>query len=197
MQYTTSSVLFATVRAFPGRIHGLAVVCLVALVLLGHPLEVSAGWLAWPPAIYVSQNRRRRAAADRSTVRDAVAAWVYIGQTWRLPFMRGLLVQMLWLAGGHTGIAWGIVLPWLAWGWPLTGLLWPCLARQPEWRLVQHMLSHMMRSPLWLILALAAPGGAGAVPAVGRDHGGRCALHVLRFGRCGAQERDTARQAGD
>lgn len=170
MQYTTSAALCATVRVLPRRIHALAVLCFAVLALLGHPLEVSAGWRVWPPVVYVTQATARRwtevAGPPITSVR---AARLWAGRTWPVPLCRSLLVQIVWWTSGHSGPAVGALLPWLAWVWPLAGLLWPYLERQPEWGLVRGLLSRVMQSPLWLFMGLALSQAAEAMlpPSVG------------------------------
>jgi hypothetical protein len=173
MQYTTSTWLCVIVHVLPRRIHGLAVLCFVALALMGHPLEVSAGWSVWPPVVYVTQARARRrkeVAGPASTSLRAVRLWA--GRTWYVPLCRSLLLQVVWWTSGHSGPAVGALLPWLAWAWQFTGLLWPSLARQPEWGLLQRLLSGLMQSPLWLITGLTLSQAAqalGSAPSVGRQ----------------------------
>ena len=168
MQYTTSSALCAVVRVFPARLHALAVLCFVALALLGHPLQVSAGWSVWPPVVYVTQAKvRRRTAVTDSASHHLRAAWLWASRTWPGPLCRSLLLQVIWGTSGHSGPAVGALLPWLAWIWQMSGLLWPSLARQPEWGLLQRLLCGLMGSPLWLITGLALSQAAQGLPLVG------------------------------
>lgn len=166
MKYTTASAVCVIVHALPGRIHGLAVLCLVALALVGHPLAVSAGWRVWPPVIYVvsERARRRRETVDLPCA-SLRAARLWAGRTWRVPLCRSLLVQVVWWMSGHSGLAVGALLPWLAWVWPLSGLLWPSLKRQPEWGLLLRLLSSLMQSPLWLVMGLALSQAAQVMTA--------------------------------
>jgi transposase-like protein len=156
MQYTTSGALCATVQVLPARIHALAVLCFVALALLGICLEVSGGWLVWPPVIYSPHaSWRHRAAPRNQGGADTLAAWWYIAHTWPQPFLQGLLLQLLWLAHGHVGPSWGVLVPWLAWACSLSGLVWPSLTRHPEWWLVQRLATRVRTTPLWLAIGLA------------------------------------------
>jgi len=160
MQYTTSSWLLAMVHVLPCRMHGLAVLCLLALALVGHPLEVSAGWYVWPPVVYVTQARVRRQRTDPGGQAPALlAARVWVAQTWQRPFCRSLLLEMLWLAKGHVGLSWGALVPWLAWACSLTSLLWPSLLRHPEWRLVQRLADQVLQTTLWLAIGLLLDQG--------------------------------------
>jgi len=168
MQYTTANARCAIVRALPHRFHGVAVLCFLVLALLGYQLEMSAGWFVWPPVVYVAPQRarQRREAVDppRASMR---AARLWASRTWVVPLCRSLLLQIVWWTSGHSGPAVGALLPWLAWGWQLSGLVWPWLMRQPEWRVLQRLLSGLMRSPLWLITGLALSQAAQALPPVG------------------------------
>jgi hypothetical protein len=162
MQYTTSTWLFAIVRVLPHRIHGVAVVCFVVLALLGVGLDVTSGWLVWPPVVYaVPALRRHRPAPGGGGEPDTQAALWYVHHTWGQPFLQGLVLQLLWLTHGHSGPAWGVLVPWLAWACPLVGLLWPRLARQPEWWLVQRLATWVRTTPLWLAIGLVLDQGTG------------------------------------
>lgn len=162
MQYTTSAGLLAIVRVLPWRIHGVAVLCFVALALLGVCLDVSSGWLVWPPVVYdVPALRCHRSTPCSGNDTDTPAAWWYVEHTWGQPFLQGLVLQLLWFRHGHTGPAWGVLVPWTAWACPLVGLLWPRLARQPEWWLVQRLATWTRTTPLWLAIGLALDQGPG------------------------------------
>jgi hypothetical protein len=125
MQYTTSLALCALVRALPARIHVLAVLCFITLALLGICLEVSGGWLVWPPVTYaLPALRPRQPAAHTPDAADVEGAWCYIRHTWPQPCLQGLLLYLLWMVHGHGDPAWGVLVPWLAWASPLAGLLW-------------------------------------------------------------------------
>jgi hypothetical protein len=164
MQYTTSCALCALVRVLPARMHVVAVLCFVGLAVLGIALDVSGGWLVWPPTIYVQAALRRQqpVPAGRGKA-DVRAAWWYVQHTWRQPCLQGLVVHLLWLTHGHNGLAWGVLVPWLAWACPLVGLLWPRLAAQPEWRLIQRLAHQVRHTPLWLVLGLLLDQGAGCL----------------------------------
>ena len=161
MQYTTSARRRATVRLLPARIHALAVVCFLALALLGVCVEESGGWPVWPPTRYVTAARQRRGikAINPDPV-NTDDAWQYIADTWMQPCLQGLVLHLLHLSHGHGGPAWGMLVPWLAWVCPLLGLLWPRLARQPDWWLVQRVAGHIGTTPLWLLAGLVLDQGA-------------------------------------
>ncbi|MCL6430583.1 MAG: transposase [Anaerolineae bacterium] len=160
MQYTTGSLFRATLRVLPVRIHLLVIVTFLALALLGHPLEVSAGWLVWPPVVYLapspSRSRRRREHHCRVAV---ASVWSYARKTWAVPLLRSCALAVLWLGAGPMGSPWVIVLPWTAWVGLLATLLWPSLARQPEWWLLQRAVRLGERIVLWVYVALALVHG--------------------------------------
>lgn len=167
MQYTTSDALCALIRALPARLHILAVVCFVALALMGFPLAVGAGWWVWPPLVYVTPApQRRRTVASASDSRSVRAGWQWASRTWQAPLCRSLLVQIVWSTSGHSGPAMGALLPWLAWLCQLSGVLWPSLTRQPEWQVGQCVVSGIMRGPLWLIIGVALSQAGQAVRCV-------------------------------
>jgi len=166
MQYTTVDALCALVSVLPVRIHVLAVFCFVALALLGINPDASGGWVVWPPVIYgqAAPQRQRSASRCPDTTDNQAARW-YVERTWPQPCLQGLLVQMLWLARGHGGLAWGALVPWLAWSCTVLGLLWPRLGRSPEWRLVQCLATRVRTTPLWLAIGLALDQEAGRLVA--------------------------------
>ena len=159
MQYTTSALLIATLRVLPVRVHVLAVLCFLALPMLGHRLEASGGWVACPPVVYEIPSGRRSHQCGCSRGRQGAAAWGYARRTWRVPLLRSLALATLWLAGSRAGPGWVICLPWAVWAWRGLGLLWPGLARQPEWGLVQRGARLGERIVLWAYLALALGQG--------------------------------------
>jgi hypothetical protein len=166
MQYTTSAALCAIVRILPARIHLLAVLCFIVLALVGISLEVSGGWVVWPPVVYaasVVQRRRPRPCVEAEPNVPAVR-W-YVEHTWQQPALQGLVLYLLCLRSGHVGPAWGVLVPWLCWACSLAGLLWPRLGRSPEWWLVQRLTTQVRTTPLWLAIGLALDQGAGVLAA--------------------------------
>jgi len=162
MQYTTSSWQLAIMRVLPWRMHGVAVLCFVALALLGVCLEVSSGWLVWPPVLYaIPALRRHRSVACAKGDGDSAAAWWYVQHTWLQPCVQGLVLQLLSFTHGHSGPAVAVLVPWLAWACPVVGLLWPRLARYPEWWLVQRLATWLRTTPLWLLIGLILDQGIG------------------------------------
>ncbi len=161
MQYTTGLMFRATFRVLPARIHLLVIVALLALALLGHPLDVSAGWVVWPPVVYLapSTSRPRHPCVHRCRVHVA-SAWRYARKTWHVPLLRSSGLTALWLGAGRVGSAWVLAVPWVAWAGQLAALVWPSLVRQPEWWLLQRAARLGERIALWLHAALALVHGA-------------------------------------
>ena len=156
MQYTTSTPLVSTFRVLPARLYLLAVLCFLALAVSGHPLEASAGWIVWPPAVYVvSSPTRRSCRCACGAARHGFATWRYARRTWRVPLLRSVALAVLWWASGRAGSVWIISLPWAVWAWQGAGAAWPRLARQPEWQMAR--LSE--RVLLWAYLGLALGQG--------------------------------------
>jgi len=169
MQYTTSDALSAIMRVLPTRVHVLAVFCLVALALVGVSLEVSAGWLVWPPATYTAAGQRRqRLTAAGGDETGIEAAWWYVEHTWQQPCLQGLVLHLFCLRHGHVGPACGVLVPWLCWACSLVGLLWPRLGRYPEWQLVQRLATWVRTTPCGCPSALVAQPGRRALAA---EHG--------------------------
>lgn len=178
MQYTTGSLLRATLAVLPVRLHLLVIVTLLALALLGHPLDVSAGWLVWPPVIYVAPSPSRFGHRREPRCRvPAPSAWPYARKTWHVPLLRSSALAVLWLGAGRMGSPWVIVLPWVAWLGQLLTFIWPSLARQPEWWLLQRAVRLGERVVLWLYVALVLIHGL-------RHFGPRPVVKALGPGVC-------------
>lgn len=134
MQYTTSTLFVSILGVLPARIHVLAVLCFLVLAILGCPLQVGAGWVVWPPAVYMAPAPQRRFGhGARSWAWHWYAAWCYIRWSWRVPLWRSLAWAVLWQASGRSGPVWLLLSPWAVWAWQGVGILWPGLTRQPEW----------------------------------------------------------------
>ncbi len=139
MQYTIRRSLLTIVFV---RLHLLVIVSCLGLVLLGQMPDSVAGYLGYPPAVYaVGQAGRRRGRGGR-LARVGWAqwgvGWAQMRRTWRLPLLRSLLLVAL--ANNGLGSLWLSGLPWGVWLCQLTGILWPWLAWQPEWRLILRLV---------------------------------------------------------
>lgn len=155
MQYTTSTLLVSTFRVLPLRVYLLAMLCLLALAVLGYPLQVAAGWIIWPPAVYsVPYASRRSPRCVCGPHARGSALWRYAGRTWRLPLVRSLTWAVLWWFSGQPGPVWIIFLPWIVWAWQGAAVLWPGLVHQPEWMLIDRAAQWGERLVLWGYLGL-------------------------------------------
>ena len=126
------------------RLQLVVVLSCVGLALLGQVPESSGGWLACPPSgVSLSQakgeTKRRQGARPRNKW-GCAGAWGRLGQGWRVPAGRSLMMGLLWLASGQPGSVWLIGLPGLIWLWQHSRWVWPGLGRQPEWRLLGWLL---------------------------------------------------------
>jgi hypothetical protein len=177
MQYTTSALLVSTFRVLPARMHWLALLCFLALAMLGCPLEAGAGWIVWPPTVYVvSSLGSRRASPQRHTFSCpcnpspwGLAAWRHVQRTWHIPLWRSMALATLWFASSRVGPVWIVSLPWAIWLWQGMGLLWPGLGHQPEWQLVQRVARLSERVLLWAYLALVLGQGVARLGQLSLD----------------------------
>ena len=101
------------------RLQLVVVLSCVGLALLGQVPESSGGWLACPPSgVSLSQakgeTKRRQGARPRNKW-GCAGAWGRLGQGWRVPAGRSLMMGLLWLASGQPGSVWLIGLPGLIW----------------------------------------------------------------------------------
>ena len=116
------------------RIHGLVVLSVVVLALLGRPVEGQEGWwVSGPPVAVVAtgcQNGRRQRRGGR---RGQKGAW-WMG--WQWAGLRSLLLWGLWRQGEQACWWW----PWAWWSWQCVGRRWPGIRRWPEWRAVGWLL---------------------------------------------------------
>lgn len=155
MKYTTKVTFRATVAVLPRWLHILVVLSVLALALLGQPPEASAGWVVWPPAIYVDGSGRAGRRCRSGWRLDGQAAWCYGRCSWRVPLVRSMTLAALWLASGKAGPAWIVLLPWATWAWQAVGVLCPSLAWQPEWRFLRQVAREGERLLLGVYLGLA------------------------------------------
>jgi transposase-like protein len=115
-------------------LHGLAVLSLLGLALLGQvPVEV-AGWLVSPAigVVLVKAGRHRRSPAGCWNAHWR-ALGDYLLQSWRPVLLRSLLVWGLWAWSGGWGPAWVRLVPWVLWLWRGAGVGWPGVGQQAVW----------------------------------------------------------------
>ena len=117
--------------------HTLALLSLLALALIGRPLESEAGWVTYPPTLpsVPTAGSRRRKQRSSCPVGDRLRrAWCYGLRSWPQPFLRSLLLATLWTLGGRCGPIWLIGWPWAVWIGQAIAVLWPELGAQALWR---------------------------------------------------------------
>ncbi|MBU0494709.1 MAG: transposase [Chloroflexi bacterium] len=117
------------------RWHLLVVLGLLVLVLGGQMPDSVAGWLAYRPqagsGAPVLQRRGRCTAPGQCA---PACLWRHLRGTIHLPLLRSGLLGSLWFCSGVVGPAWICLVPVGLWLWQSTGILWPQLRWQPEWR---------------------------------------------------------------
>ena len=142
--------------------HTLALLSLLALALLGQPLESQAGWIACPPAVSmvpqggVRRRKRRTICPVRERWRQV---WRYGLRSWQQPLVRSLLLATLWTVGGKPWPGWIVAWPWLLWLWQVLAVFWPELGEQPLWRAGHQLLWQGQRVVMVIAVALALKQG--------------------------------------
>lgn len=152
MQYITKRAIVQLVKV---RLHLLVVLSILGLALLGRMPDSQAGWLTCPPPVVAvaPQGRRGRRGRCRRGGRCTTHrpdGWLHVVHTWPIPLLRSLLLWALWELSGQTGPAWVRLVPWGLWVWQSSGLRWPGLPRQPEWRGLGWLLWQSQR---WLMVS--------------------------------------------
>jgi len=141
------------------RWHLLVVLGLLVLVLGSQMPDCMAGWLACPPQVVhwgaVARRRGRLVPAGR---RSTACPWQHLRRTIHLPLLRSGLLWSLWFWSGPVGPVWICLVPLGLWLWQSTGILWPQLRWQPEWRGIHWLCWQGQRLLLlgYLGLALSA-----------------------------------------
>ena len=131
MKHTTES-LFA--QFLP--CHLLVVLSVLALALLGQPVDSQAGWLTCPPQL-AGLPRTAPHPAPRTGLCLSTrgrSLWRYLAHSWPQPVLRSLLLMSLWAHSGQHGPAALLVWPWLVWLWQAVRAFWPELGCAPLWR---------------------------------------------------------------
>jgi hypothetical protein len=119
------------------RLHALVVFSLLVLAIVGRVPDSQAGWITCPAQVVMVAPegwRQRYSHLGRGRVEHGAACRWPLWRTWRIPFLRSLLLWGLWYLSGRQGPAWVSLVPWGVWLWQRAGLLWPWLRRQPEWQ---------------------------------------------------------------
>jgi transposase-like protein/DNA-directed RNA polymerase subunit RPC12/RpoP len=138
--------------------HTLALVSILALALLGRPVESQAGWFACPSVLPCRPAMDTRASRRPNTWRVAVRlcrTWHYGLRSWPQPCVRSLVLAIFWILGGKQWPVWIIGWPWLLWLWQVMVVFWPELGRQPLWRAGHQLLWQGQRLVMVVALGLA------------------------------------------
>lgn len=144
-----------------GRLHILVLFSLLVLAVAGHVPEGAGGWVACPPQVVMAPEGRRRRPGKGlwgGGVHPGAVCRQYLSRSWPIPLLRSLLLGGLWHLSGQRGPAWVSLLPWGQWLWQGSGLWWPWLHHQPEWRAADWLLRHAYL----LVVAALAGLGVGA-----------------------------------
>jgi len=173
--------------------HGLVVVSLLTLSVLGQPPNSQAGWLTCPPRLLcVAAMPRRRQATSRSVLPLAErlrSVERYVIQSWPQPMLRSLLLTLVWSAGARRGPMTLAGWPWLLWLWQVAAAGWPELSRQPAWRAGRWLLWQGQRL---LLLGYASLAIEHVRPLVIRDWTSHLPTDWLLVGlgcqQCGREE---------
>jgi len=138
------------------RWHILVVLGLLVLILGGQLPESLAGWLACPPPVVSDATIPRRGRRFVSARRGSPGRfWRHLRRTIHLPLLRSGLLWGLWFCSGAVGPVWIGLVPWGLWVWQSSGVLWPRLRRQPEWRAIHWLCWQGQRLVLLGYLGLA------------------------------------------
>ena len=132
MQGTTSHRVYQPAWVV---LHGLAVLSVIGLAVLGHVPGEAAGWIIRPRVAGGLVRVRRSGAAVLvgATGSHLAAAGRYLAQSWRSVLLRSLLLWGLWALSGGWGPAWLRLVPWGVWLWRGAGVGWPGLRQQAIW----------------------------------------------------------------
>jgi len=187
MQHTTKAQLIQ-LQAW----HGLVLLSLLTLALLGQPPDSQVGWLACPPhLVWVSDrgSRRNRAGSALPLCARLRNVGRYVVRSWPQPMLRSLLLAILWSASGRHGPIGVVGWPWLLWGWQAAVVGWPELSALPVWRAGRWLLWQGQRL---LLVGYAGLAMASLRPGVGKDWPSHLSTDWLLVGlgcrQCGREE---------
>jgi transposase-like protein/DNA-directed RNA polymerase subunit RPC12/RpoP len=138
--------------------HGLVLVSILTLALLGQIPDSQAGWLTTPPrvpslpTIFACRKGQRSPLSVHARLRSL---WQYVVRSWPQAFLRSLLLAVLWSLSGRQGPVLLIGWPWLLWLWQAAAAGWPELGQWPVWRGGRWLLWQGQRLLLVSYLGLA------------------------------------------
>ena len=158
--------------------HGLVLVSILTLALLGQMPHSQAGWLTTPPRLpdlpttVACQKRQRFPLSVHARLRSL---WQYVVRSWPQAFLRSILLAVLWSLSGRQGPVLLVGWPWLLWLWQAAAAGWPELGQWSVWRGGRWLLWQGQRLLLvgYLGLALRSvrPVDGEAISSRGPAHG--------------------------
>jgi transposase-like protein len=118
--------------------HGIAVVGLIGLAVLGINLESSCGWISQPAVVIAwGVDRGRRGGVGMRFVWRA--GWAYLRRSWWLAGVRSEALLLLAVLSGQREWEWVSLIPWGIWLWRGLGASCPWLWRQGWYRGVMRL----------------------------------------------------------
>jgi transposase-like protein/DNA-directed RNA polymerase subunit RPC12/RpoP len=117
--------------------HGLVLVSILTLALLGQMPDSQAGWLTTPPRLpdlpspLACRTRQRSSLSVHARLHSL---WQYVVGSWPQAFLRSILLAVLWSLSGRQGPVLLVGWPWLLWLWQAAAVGWPELGQGPVWR---------------------------------------------------------------
>jgi transposase-like protein len=117
--------------------HGLVLISVLTLALLGQMPDSQAGWLTTPPrlpSLPTTFARWKRQPAPLSVHARLRSLWQYVVRSWPQTFLRSLLLAVLWSLSGGQGPVLLVGWPWLLWLWQAAAACWPELGQWPVWQ---------------------------------------------------------------
>jgi len=152
-------------------VHLLMVISLLTITPLGQAVDSLSGWIACPPGTQpegysgrvppsFSQPvcyRNKRAGVGLRVRQERL--WCYVADSWPRPFLRSMLLAILWSWNGQQTPAWLIGWPWLLWLWQVMTTVWPELGQYTPWRSGGKLLWQGQQLVVWSALSLGLGAG--------------------------------------
>lgn len=124
-------------------LHGLVVVSVLVLALLGQMPVESAGWII-QPTVYAERWEGGRRQGSGTWLRSLLAWWRAVGsylvQSWQPVLLRSLVLWALWTGSGVRAGVWAGLAPWLWWVWRGLAVGWPGVRRSVVWEGMEQAL---------------------------------------------------------
>ena len=124
-------------------LHGLVVLSVLGLALLGQMPVEAAGWVI-RPTVYAESWERRVEGGSGNWLRSRLA-WLravgsYLVQSWQPVLLRSVLLWGLWVWSGRRAGVWVGLVPGLLWLWRGLAVGWPGLRRSAVWGGIEQAL---------------------------------------------------------